>query len=128
MTAVDGSPPVMVCHSADIRDRDGASDVTCRMLGTAPTVARLWADGGCAGPGLKGELERMGIGPEPGIVLKPKDSRGGQVLFRRWVVERTFSSTVSVSSLVEGLREEPGEFPGLVTLGGMSFPDASNGP
>ncbi|MCY4186090.1 MAG: hypothetical protein OXD45_12340 [Rhodobacteraceae bacterium] len=53
---------------------------------------------------------------------------GGQVLFRRWVVERTFSSTVSVSSLVEGLREEPGEFPGLVTLGGMSFPDASNGP
>jgi len=71
----------------------------------------------------------MGIGPEPGIVLKPKDSRGGgQILFRRWVVERTFSSTVSVSSLVEGLREEPGEFLGLVTIGGMSFHDASNGP
>jgi len=33
----------------------------------------------------------MGIGPEPGIVLKPKDSKGFQVLFRRWVVERTFA-------------------------------------
>ncbi len=54
MTAVDGSPPVMVCHSADIRDRDGASDVTCRMLGTAPMVAKLWADAGYAGPRLKG--------------------------------------------------------------------------
>ncbi len=70
----------------------------------------------------------MGIGPAPGIVLKPKDGRGGRVLFRRWVVERAFASTVSVWSLVEGLREEPGEFPGLVTIGGMSFPDASNGP
>jgi len=33
----------------------------------------------------------MGICPEPGIVLKPKDSKGFQVLFRRWVVERTFA-------------------------------------
>ena len=81
----------MACHSVDIQDHDGASDVICRMLGTAPTVARLWADGGYAGPKLKGELERMGIGPEPGIVLKLKDSKGFQVLFRRWVVERTFA-------------------------------------
>ena len=91
ITDVEGSPLVMVCHSADIQDRDGASDVICRMLSAAPTVARLWADGGYAGPKLEGELKRMGISPELEIVLKPKDSKGFQVLFRRWVVERTFA-------------------------------------
>ena len=32
----------------------------------------------------------MGIGPEPGIVLKPRDRKGFRALFRRWVVDRMF--------------------------------------
>ena len=70
----------------------------------------------------------MGIGPEPGIVLKPKDSRGGSGPVSALGCRAYVCLDGAVSSSVKGLREEPGEFPGLVAIGGMSFPDAPNGP
>ena len=54
----------------------------------APAVARLWA----RLPGtLAATLQELGVAELLEIVSKPKDSKGFTVLYRRWVVERTFA-------------------------------------
>ena len=87
---VEGNPIVVQVHPADIQDRDGAPDVIQAMLEKAPRVSKLWADGGYQGPKLAGKLEEQGVAGLLEIVEKPKDIKGFTVLFRRWVVERTF--------------------------------------
>ncbi len=73
------------------RTSDGAPAVILAMLEKAPTVTKLWADGGDQGPKLAAALREMGIADMVEIVEKPKESRGFTVLYRRWVVERTFA-------------------------------------
>ncbi len=87
----DGSPIVIRVHSAAIQDRDGAVDVIVELLGKAPEVSRLFADGGYAGPKLRAALDELGASSLIRIVEKPKEIKGFAVLFRRWVVERTFA-------------------------------------
>ncbi len=87
----DGTPIVMAVHTADIQDRDGAPDLIAKLLETAPTVCKLFADGGYAGPKLRKRLKGMGLRNVIEIIEKPKDVKGFTVLYRRWVVERTFA-------------------------------------
>ncbi len=87
----DGSPIVIRVHGADIQDRDGAVDVIVELLRKPPEVSRLFADGGYAGPMLGAALEELGESSLIGIVEKPREFKGFAVLFRRWVVERTFA-------------------------------------
>ncbi len=87
----DGTPIVMTVHTADIQDRDGAPDLIAKLLETVPTVCRLFADGGHPGQKLRERLEGMGLSNVIRIVEKPKDVKGFTVLYRRWVVERTFA-------------------------------------
>ncbi len=87
----DGTPIVMTVHTADIQDRDGAPDLIAKLLETVPTVCRLFADGGYAGQKLRDRLEGMGLSNVIRIVEKPKNVKGFTVLYRRWVVERTFA-------------------------------------
>ncbi len=87
----DGTPIVMTVHTADIQDRDGAPDLIAKLLETVPTVCRLFADGGYAGPKLRERPEGMGLPDVIRIVEKPKNVKGFTVLYRRWVVERTFA-------------------------------------
>ena len=61
------------------------------MLEKAPQVAKLWADGGYQGPKLAAKLAELGLEGLLEIVKKPKDVKGFTVLYRRWVVERTFA-------------------------------------
>ena len=88
---VEGFPIVIDVHTADVQDRDGAPAVVLRMLEKASTVTKLWADGGYQGPKLLSKLEELGLGGLLEIVEKPKDIKGFTVLYRRWVVERTFA-------------------------------------
>lgn len=88
---VEGVPLAILIQTADVQDRDGAPDVILAMLKKAPTVTRLWADGGYQGPKLAGKLLELGMDGLLKIVEKPKDVRGFTVLYRRWVVERTFA-------------------------------------
>ena len=44
-----------------------------------------------AGPKLEAALAEHGLGPILEIVHRPKETRGFTVLYRRWVVERTFA-------------------------------------
>ena len=88
---VEGSPLVIDVHPADVQDRDGAAEVIVEMLRTAPTVEKLFADDGYSGPKLARKLQELGISEILDIVVKPKDTKGFSVLYRRWVVERTFA-------------------------------------
>ena len=87
----EGSPIVLQVHRADIQDRDGAPDVIVELLCKAPQVSKLFADGGYAGPKLRDALSELGVSELIEIVEKPKQISGFTVLYRRWVVERTFA-------------------------------------
>lgn len=76
-------------HSADIQDRDGAPDLIERCRDAHPSLVRLFADGGYAGPKLENaiaHIDRLAI-----EIVKRSDTRSFVILPRRWVVERTFA-------------------------------------
>ncbi len=79
----------MMVHPADVQDRDGALEVVMQLL--APTISKLYADGGYAGPKLRKEIREQGLPDILEIVERPKDTRGFTVLPHRWVMERTFA-------------------------------------
>ena len=88
---VEGFPIEIAIQEASVQDRDGAPAVTLGLLEAAPLVRKLWADGGYRGPKLAAKLKELGLGSVLEIVEKPKDVKGFAVVYRRWVVERTFA-------------------------------------
>jgi putative transposase len=80
----------LVVHAADIQDRDGAPAVLKSILRRWPWLRHLFADGGYAGPKLKGALQKIGRFTLE-IVKRTDAAKGFKVLPRRWVVERTFA-------------------------------------
>ena len=87
----DGTPLALRIQTADVQDRDGALEVIAELLERAPSVSKLFADGGYQGPKLREALDEMGLSGLIEIVEKPKGVKGFTVLYRRWVIERTFS-------------------------------------
>lgn len=79
----------LVIHSAGIQDRDGAPDVLKTILKRWTWLRHIFADGGYAGPKLKGRLEKIGKFTLE-IVKRSDHAAGFKLLPRRWVVERTF--------------------------------------
>ncbi|MFD2054944.1 IS5 family transposase [Mesorhizobium calcicola] len=80
----------VVVHAADIQDRDGAPAVLKSILKRWPWLRHVFADGGYAGPKLRGVLQK--IGKFTMEIIKRSDSaKGFEILPRRWVVERTFA-------------------------------------
>ena len=88
---VEGLPIEIAIQPASTQDRDGAPAAVLGMLEKAPDVTKIWADGGCRGPKLAAELEKLGLGSALEIVKKTKDAEEFTVPCRRWVVERTFA-------------------------------------
>ena len=94
---VEGSPLAIQIHEASVQDRDSAPPLILELLAKSPTVKKLFADGGYAGPKLAGRLNpkspslKLGLSGLLEIVVKPKGKQGFTVLSRRWVVERTFA-------------------------------------
>ncbi|MCX2697398.1 IS5 family transposase [Brucella sp. YY2X] len=80
----------LVIHSAGIQDRDRAPDVLKTILKRWPWLRHMFADGGYAGPKLKGRLEKVGKFTLE-IVKRSDHTEGFKLLPRRWVVERTFA-------------------------------------
>jgi len=66
---VDGTPIVIRVHEASVQDRDGAPTVILGLREKAPTVARLWADGGYRGPKLA--AKRKGF--KPSVTTRNRD-------------------------------------------------------
>lgn len=80
----------VVVHAADIQDRDGAPVVLKSILKRWPWLRHVFADGGYAGPKLRGALRKVGKFTLE-IVKRTDKAKGFEVLPRRWVVERTFA-------------------------------------
>ena len=78
---VEGTPIVIRLHEASVQD--GAPEVIAELLEQAPTVTKLWADGGYQGPNLAAKLQELGIAELLEIVKKPKESKRFTVLYRR---------------------------------------------
>ncbi len=80
----------LVVHAADVQDRDGAPAVLQSLRHACPWLRHLFADGGYAGPKLRGALDRIGKWTLA-IVTRSDTAKGFEVLPRRWVVERPFA-------------------------------------
>ncbi len=80
----------LVVHSANIQDRDGAPAVLKSIRHACPWLRHIFADGGYAGPKLRGALDRIGEWTIE-IVKRSDTAKGFEILPRRWVVERTFA-------------------------------------
>jgi transposase len=80
----------LVVHAADIQDRDGAPAVLKSIRHACPWLRHVFADGGYAGPKLRGALDKMGDWTLE-IVKRSDTAKGFETLPRRWVVERTFA-------------------------------------
>ena len=80
----------LVIHPANVQDRDGAPDVLKSIRKKYPSLRYVFADGGYAGPKLKGRLEKIGKWTIQ-IVKRSDTAKGFELLPRRWVVERTFA-------------------------------------
>ncbi|RJT18577.1 IS5 family transposase [Mesorhizobium waimense] len=80
----------VVVHAADIQDRDGAPAVLKSILKRWPWLRHVFADGGYAGPKLRGALQKLAKFTLE-IIKRSDSAKGFEVLPRRWVVERTFA-------------------------------------
>ena len=80
----------LVVHGADIQDRDGAPEVLKSIRARWPWLRHVFADGGYAGPKLKGVMSRLGDWTIE-IIKRSDTAKGFKVLPRRWVIERTFA-------------------------------------
>ena len=77
-------------HGADIQDRDGAPELLNSIRRSFPWLRHVFADGGYAGPKLRGALEKVGRRTME-IVKRSDTAKEFEVIPRRWVVERTFA-------------------------------------
>jgi len=80
----------LVVHGADIQDRDGAPAVLASIRKSCPWLRHIFADGGYAGPKLRGVLDKIGEWTIE-IVKRSDTAVGFEVIPRRCVVERTFA-------------------------------------
>lgn len=78
----------LVVHAANIQDCDGAPAVLKSIRHVCPWLRHVFADGGYAGPKLRGALDRIGTWTLQ-IVKRSDTANGFEVLPRRWVIERT---------------------------------------
>jgi putative transposase len=79
---------MVVVHTANIQDRDGAKLVLEQVIGTFPRLQLIWADAGYSGKLV--DWVKVMCGWVLEIVKRSDDVKGFKVLPHRWVVERTF--------------------------------------
>jgi len=79
---------IVVVHTANIQDRDGAKLVLEQVKGTFCRLQLIWADAAYSGQLV--DWVKVVCGWMLEIVKRSDDIKGFKVLPHRWVVERTF--------------------------------------
>ena len=79
---------IVVVHTANIQDRDGAQLVLEQIKGTFSRLQIIWADAAYSGQLV--DWVKVVCGWVLEIVKRSDDIKGFKVLPHRWVVERTF--------------------------------------
>lgn len=90
VTDTIGPPVALAVHGADIQDRDSAPDLLKSISTSYPLLRHVFADGGYAGPEIRGALEKIGRWTLR-IVKRSETAQGFEFMPCRWVVERTFA-------------------------------------
>ena len=90
VTDTQGNLVGLVVHPADIQDRDGGPLALCAIRSLYPWLRHVFADGGYAGPKMRGALAKIGKWKLE-IIKRSDAAKGFEILPRRWVVERTFA-------------------------------------
>ncbi|WP_405192668.1 transposase [Streptomyces anthocyanicus] len=96
----------MLVTPASTTDRDAACLLLPAARGRFGRLTRVWADGGYTGHLVNWSATQLGVTLD--IVRRSDDTRGFQILPRRWVVERSYSrqaahSTPDLSSVQRGM-------------------------
>jgi putative transposase len=78
----------VVVHAGNVQDRDGAKLVLAKVADQFTRLKLIWADGGYAGQLIEWVKQSCGWILE--IVKRNENTRGFEVLPKRWIVERTF--------------------------------------
>jgi putative transposase len=79
---------MVIVHTANIQDRDGAKLVLDEVKGTFPRLKLIWADAAYSGKLI--DWVKIVCGWILEIVKRSDDVKVFKVLPKRWVVERTF--------------------------------------
>lgn len=79
---------IVIVHTANIQDRDGAKLVLEQVKDSFPRLKLIWADAGYSGQLV--DWVNSVCGWILQIVKRSDDGKGFQVPPRRWVVENTF--------------------------------------
>jgi putative transposase len=103
---------LVVVHTANIQDRDGARLLLAKAKGLFPRLQRIWADGGYAGKLIGWLLETCGWVLE--IIKRTDAVKGFKLLPRRWVVERTFGWLGRYRRLSKDYERIPGSSEAMV--------------
>jgi transposase len=96
--------------AASTQEREGAKTLLKQLKALSPrSIQRLitiWADGGFSGqPFLRWVMDTCRWVLQ--VVLRPKQTKGFQVLKKRWVVERTFGWLMHCRRLVRDYEQLP---------------------
>jgi putative transposase len=85
---------------ADTPERRGAQTLLTAVLPQCAGLRKLWVDGGYSGEEFAAWVQRQRAKLEVQVIKRSDDTRGFQVLPKRWVVERTFGWLVQHRRLV----------------------------
>ena len=102
--------PGIVVTAADVSDRAGALEVLPPVLRAQPRLEQLWADAGCAGGTLAGQLRAHAAHPALRLdIVKRSDPapKGFAVQPRRWIVERTSGWIMQARRLARDYETKP---------------------
>src|SRR5579859_3915800 len=103
---------LVVVHTANIQDRDGARLLLAKAKALFPRLQRIWADGGYAGKLIGWLQETCGWVLE--IIKRTDAVKGFKLLPRRWVVERTFGWLGRYRRLSKDYERLPGSSEAMV--------------
>ena len=84
-----------IVHAADVQDRDGGALLMASLFGGFPFLIKLYADGGYQGPEFQSAVKQILARVNVEIVKRSDQATGFVALPKRWIVERTFSSSAA---------------------------------